>query len=441
MRLVAVILALSVCACGDGGSDEHAAAPTPTATATPRAGTLDVAFGAAGITTTDFDGRGDVASAIAVQPDGRIVVAGQSLPLDGRGGFAAARYLPDGTLDTSFGDGGRVSTPPPAQAFSSATDVAVDAAGRVLLAGSNVSSPATSWQVVRYTPRGEVDTSFGTDGVVGIPEAAGGPVSLVPEPDGAILVAGTRYLPDAQIAVARVLDDGRLDDAFGADGIAAVGPGAFDDLVLGPDGTIVVGGVGTVAVDGFLHVAFRVARLLRDGTPDPSFGDGGIVATAIGQELGQLLAVAVGADGAIVAAGYAGPLPSHGHGFFGSLVLARYDATGALDPTFGDAGLIRTDVIVSSSAVVALDPSGPIYIADATVDGQPFSAARVRRLDAAGVLDPTFGDDGTFLRHLRPDDESAFQALALRPDGRLLAAGYSRLTLGDYDFALARLWR
>lgn len=434
-----VILALFACACGDGGSDAHGVAPTPT----PRAGSLDAAFGDAGVTTTDFAGRGDLVHAIAIQPDGRIVVAGQSLPPDGRAAFAAARYLPDGTLDPSFGDRGRVLTPPPAAAFTSASAVALDSGGRVLIAGISTGSPTSSWYVVRYTPGGDVDESFGAGGVVSVPDAAGSRVSLVLEPDGAILVAGTRYHPDAEIAVARFRDDGELDDSFGAGGIAEVAAGAsvLGDLALGPNRTIVVGGVARVLVDGFAPVAILVGRLRADGTLDPSFGDGGKVVTPIGPELGNLFALAVDGDGAVIAVGCHGRRPGHAQGFFGTLVVARYDAAGDPVPTFGEAGLVATDVAVGDDAAVAIESSGAFFVGDRTSAGEPFAAARVRHLDANGALDPTFGDGGSFVRHLRADDESSFRALALGPDGRLLAAGFSRLTLGDYDFALARLWR
>lgn len=444
VRLFAVILALVVAACGDGGSGDHAAAPTPTATASPRAGTLDAGFGDAGVVTTDFAGRSDLVNAMAIQPDGRIVVAGQSLPPDGRGGFAVARYLPDGTLDPSFGDGGRVLTPPSAGSFASATAVALDAAGRILLAGSSIASPTSSWQVVRYTARGDVDTSFGAGGVVELPDTSGSAVSLVVEPSGALLVAGTRFRQHAEIAVERVLEDGRLDDAFGAGGIAvvAVGQSTFSVLVARADGTILVGGVGTVVVDGLARFAFLLARLRPDGALDPTFGDGGTVVTVTvaGPEFPVLLTLAVGGDGGIVAAGYPLPLVSHVR-VSGMLLLARYDANGVPDPTFGDGGVLRTEVAVAGGAVAVFEPSGAMLIGDRTLPGDPFTAARVRRVDANGVLDSTFGDGGAFVGHLRPDDESAFQALALQPDGGLLAAGFSRLTLGDYDFALARLWR
>src|SRR5437667_332427 len=101
--LAAVALVPALAGCGDGGGHHHT---SPTATPLPRAGTLDPSFGTAGFAVTDFPGgeRDDVAHAIALQPDSKIIVAGTSSPVEGLPEFAVARYLPNGTLDSTFGD-------------------------------------------------------------------------------------------------------------------------------------------------------------------------------------------------------------------------------------------------------------------------------------------------------------------------------------------------
>ena len=262
------------------------------------------------------------------------------------------------------------------------------------------------------------------------------------QPDGAVVVAGTWFYARSEFAVVRVLPNGVSDPTFGFQGVrtfAVARATELHQLVLQSDGKILAGGI---ALGDANDVGFVLVRLLQNGAFDSHFGDAGSVVTRIASGVaGAMLGMTVGADGSITVAGFTSGPPEHGSGFSGPLVIARYGADGRLDAALGDGGLVRTAVDVGDGSVAFIEPDGGVLVGDGTAAGEAFSRARVRRIDPRGVLDERFGDAGTFAQHLRPDDDSAFTALALQPDGRLVAAGYSRLSLDAYDFALARIWR
>jgi uncharacterized delta-60 repeat protein len=255
-------------------------------------------------------------------------------------------------------------------------------------------------------------------------------------------MAGTGFDARSEFVVVRTLPDGVPDPNFGFQGVRTFATGRSTELyrlVLQSDGKILAGGI---ALGDANDVAFVVVRLIPNGAFDSHFGDAGSVVTPIGSGVaGALLGMTVDADGDITVAGFAAGLPEHGSGFSGRLVTARYGADGRLDASFGEGGLVHTGIDVGTGAMALIGPDGGVFVGDGTAAGEAFSRARIRRIDPTGVLDQQFGDAGTFAQHLRPNDDSAFAALAFAPDGRLLAAGYSRLALDAYDFALARLWR
>ena len=293
-------------------------------------GSPDPEFGTKGYVRTDFGGNQDTAFAMALQPDGRIVVAGQCLV--GNQNLAVARYMPDGTLDPSFGAGGKAWTNLHGGA-DSARAVALQHDGKIVLAG-------TAWQkssgfdfaVVRYRPDGRLDTSFGTggsatfdfDGQEDIAHA------IAVQPDGGIVVAGGTLGAEARsnFALVRLDADGSLDSTFGERGrILTDFEGGLDlahALVLQPAGRIVVAGETQRkrAPTGF---DFSLARYSKDGRLDREFGDGGKVLTDI-EGMGGLDAVAALAlqeDGRLLAVGRTVITKgerSHSHNF----ALARY---------------------------------------------------------------------------------------------------------------------
>jgi uncharacterized delta-60 repeat protein len=222
-------------------------------------GDLDTSFGSTGkVLTVFFDGS--AASAVAIQSDGKIVVAGSAL----------VRYNADGTLDTTFGDQGKVTT------FCCGA-LAIQPDGKIVGAGvSGVSPGNVDFALVRYLPNGTLDTTFSGDGTVTTDFGNGrldGAWAIVLQPDGKIVVVGaSRVEGDSaseDVALARYLPNGSLDATFSGDGkvLTDLGSGEGDvatAVALQPDGKIVVA--------GFTHRGdFALARYLSNGTLDTTF--------------------------------------------------------------------------------------------------------------------------------------------------------------------------
>jgi uncharacterized delta-60 repeat protein len=298
-------------------------------------GRLDATFGVGGIVTTDFGG-GARATALVQQSDGKLVVAGSSTITFNFDNTILARYHPDGSLDATFGVGGKVSVNLGSDGIASAVNETVSALllqadGKLVVTGSWLTrvTPSTLF-VARFQPDGNLDPSFGQGGLVTSYEGSGGHAprsggrAVIQQPDGRLVVAGFREVPSRMSAgtlLARFLPDGRMDPAFGTAGmvITDVGVPAFstsDALIQQPDGKLVI--VGHVAggpIDMFL------GRYLPDGRVDPAFGTGGIVITDVGGGKSPS-ALLQQPDGTLVVAG------SFSTSNETDILLARYQALG-----------------------------------------------------------------------------------------------------------------
>lgn len=320
-------------------------------------GSLDPGFGDHGKVTTRI-GSGALIQAAARQPDGKVVAAGvvgfaaNGGPVD----FALARYLPDGRLDRSFGDAGIVVTDVSPGASDVLHALVLQPDGRIVVAGDTPAGGLGDTKLVlaRYLPDGRLDPTFGQDGIVttdlgpGIDSARG----LVLQPDGRLVAVGHGGTGGYPVTV-RYLPDGSLDPAFGRDGrVTMVGPmtGAMA-AALQSDGRIVIAGSSNGT-----NQPLVVARLLADGTPDRSFGDDGQVATAVGWQA-NADAVIVQSDGRITVAGTADIGRQRGQFAF---LVARYERNGALDRSFGRDGVATTDFTSGTDQATALvvDASG-----------------------------------------------------------------------------------
>ena len=377
-----------------------------------QAGDLDNTFGVGGKVLTDISGENDEGQDVALQPDGKIVVAGFSPIVAGAGlvQFAVARYLPDGSLDPGFGNGGVVLT-----SFGSinalAQTVALQADGGIIAAGYTIDNETGTggFALARYLPDGTLDTTFSGDGKLALNVGFGQVNDIVVQPDAKIVAIGTGGL-------ARFQADGTLDATFGSGGLVSVD---FDQFVaaLQSDGKIVTAGSFT-DVDPFQR-GFALARFLPDGSLDTTFGTAGRVDTDVGDE-GAISALMLQPDGKIVAAGTS---LSPGANF----TLARYLSDGTLDTTFGGDGLVTTDFgvgVVSWAFGVGLQVDGKIVAA---------GLGGLARYLPDGTLDTTFGGDGIVIDFGGSD-------LVIQPDGRLVVGGFFSTTgnEGGFDFALAR---
>ena len=241
-------------------------------------GTLDSSFGGGdGYVTHDFNNFGDSINGIALQDDGRIVVTGVANMIHSTQ-LGTLRYLPDGTLDESFGDGG-IAIHDFFGGVDFASDVIVDADDKIVVVGGSVPVGGTrQWIMLRYNSDGTFDASFSGDGRVNTPFGATAfGKAVLQQPDGKYVVGGT---VDGAFTVGRYNSDGTVDTAFGTNGFTTVPtlkPGftfATLGLALQPDGKILLGGEHDPGSDSF----FAVARFLPDGSLDPNFGSNGTVA-------------------------------------------------------------------------------------------------------------------------------------------------------------------
>ena len=318
-------------------------------------GTLDRGFGSNGTTTTSW-GTHSQAHALALQPDGKIVVAGQIFY---RARFALARYEPGGSLDPSFTADGKLTFPIGEE--SGATAVAVQPDGKIVVAGYASNGARADVALARLKPDGSPDHGFASDGVTTTPIGRGsGAEALALQPDGKIVLAGFSAGSNGRSRLTLVRYDagGSLDGGFGSGGIATLEGSPYHAeahaLALQPDGKIVVAGNDSGR-------GLMLARYLPDGTLDQAFGSGGRVLTEVVGD-SEATAVAIQPDGKIVAAGRALD------GAVSTYAVARYDAAGALDPGFGRGGVVVTrlstlpTIVAGTAAGVILQRDGKIVV-------------------------------------------------------------------------------
>ena len=338
-------------------------------------GSPDPSFGGGdGKTRTQFVINGQQrhaeANAVVIQPDGKIVVAGETDAGIGNGRFALARYDSDGTLDGSFGDGGTATTVFAGSA-AGATGLALVDEDKILVGGF----AGDEFAYARYEPDGDRDLTFRGDGRARTAFATrSGAETLVGQSDGRFILAGFVCRPEClggRFAVARYKSSGALDPSFSGDGkvITSFSTGGLAlDIALQPDGRIVAGG----AVGG----RFALVRYTVAGALDDTFsGDGKL--TSDFPDAGSANGVAIDEAGNIVVAG------GHaGEGF----ALARYTSAGQLDVSFGAGGLVTTEFAGNSggAADVLIQPDGAILAAGVgdtqTPDGLALAFALARYL-------------------------------------------------------------
>ena len=388
-----------------------------TMTAAP--GDLDPTFGNGGIVITQrFNGNNNGynlydAYAMAIQPDGKIVVVGEAFtnPSDWWD-FAVVRYNPDGSLDNSFG-GGIVNTRV-GNSADIAHSVAIQTDGKIVVAGStsNIQDTGYSFAVVRYNPDGSLDTSFNGTGMVSTPvgNSGSGAGDLAIQTDGKIVVAGSS---GNDLAIVRYNADGSLDTTFNGSGIVLTPVGRANSVAIQANGKIIAAG-GT----GSSGSGFTLVRYNADGSLDTSFNGTGIVITPAGNSWGGASDLAIQTDGKIVVVGYSV-----------DFAVVRYNPDGSLDTSFGGTGKIRIPNGVCASSV-AIQPNGKIFVggdssnigSDFTVEGSDFALVR---LNPNGSLDTSFNGTGTVITSVGDawDTWDTARSVAIQPDGKIVVAG------------------
>ncbi|HUM45693.1 MAG TPA: T9SS type A sorting domain-containing protein [Chitinophagales bacterium] len=391
---------------------------------------LDSTFSQDGLATNSIQNSLDArATSIAVQSDGKIIVAGQSFA-QFSSNIALARYNTDGTLDATFNGDGKLNTE--IGFYSIARDCIVQPDGKIVIAGFTDESD-DEFLMVRYHTDGSPDNSFGENGVM--TTQLGGYTSeanaLVRQSDGKLIAAGyTRDTgdPDYDFAVVRVTSDGVLDNSFSGDGKFQLDVNGENDVAFAiavqQDGKIVFGGSSLLAGN-----ASALVRLLANGTPDPDFGSGGVVITDSYVSTSLLIQE----DGKILSGGYS----SGGQGSVPAIV--RYLADGDLDLSFGNNGFAIPSLpsFSATASAIALQPDKKILLAGSIYTLSAPEACMLMRFDENGNVDNTFGDDGLFILPLSDDEPSNFMDAVLQSDYKIVAAGFKG-TAADDQFAVAR---
>jgi uncharacterized delta-60 repeat protein len=403
-------------------------------------GQLDPAFGGDGTVTTNFTRGLDDASSVAIQADGKLVVAGTANYRGRNARFALARYEQDGSLDTSFGGDGKVITNFTPR-WDGAFALAVQSDGRIVAAGeAGGAGPAegrtSKFALARYLSDGTLDVSFGGDGRVVTNIAPGADFAfgiLIQSTDQKIVVAGRGGGKGGRFALARYESDGMLDATFGGDGKVATNFTRFDDradeLAIQLDGKIILAGTANYFSS---RARFAVARYNVDGTLDSSFGgDGKVTTEFFNRSFDGAFSVAVQVGGEIVAVGQAGG------GTAGRIGVARYRTDGSLDPTFGSDGRVTTNFSrrLDYADAVALQDDGRIIAAGAVRFFGPRPLFALARYGTDGRLDATFGGDGKVTTNFLAKHGGVFD-LAIQPsDGKIVAAGVAGRLGGRFGLA------
>ena len=412
--------------------------------------------GAPGVVDTSFHGGAQVlpigdgeayATALAVQPDGRVITVGRTSTLAGGTDFAVMRHERDGTLDTSFGNGGKVVTAiAPGAGADAAQAVAIQPDGRILVAGSTATSASDlDFVVVRYLANGTLDASFGNGGKVVTPIGPSGDRihAIAVQDDGMIVVAGDSDRGSSasgiDFALARYRHDGTLDAGFGTGGTVITpirAQGARDSayaLVLQTVGTeqriVAVGGEGD----------FVAARYTAGGALDASFGNGGKIAGVWGNST-------IGAAQAVTLAGQqlvlAGQIQNH-------FALARLNLDGSLDAGFGSGGRVSTPLSANNwdgATALVRQADGKLLAGGWVYEGNSSSGNfAVLRYGADGTLDTGFGTQGVQVAPAAAAGRSdTGRAVVLQADPRVptvraIQAGEASEG-GGFKFALQRYW-
>jgi uncharacterized delta-60 repeat protein len=380
-------------------------------------GDLDPSFDGDGRKTIDYGGE-DYASAVAVQPDGKIVLAGSGGP---NGDFAVTRLNPGGSFDTSFDGDGMAGADFGGGDYGRAAALAPD--GKIVVAGHT--SVGDDVAVARFDPGGADGPGKKTFGYGGRDTAE----AVLVAPDGKIVVAGTGNA-NYDFVVTRLNSDGSFDTSFDGDGTAGFdfGGGDYGNAVAAqPDGRLVVAGDTSIKQD------VAIARFNPTGpadmTLDATFDGDGITTFDYGDNDGAQ-AVALQPDGKIVVAGYGGP--------GGDVAVTRLNPDGSPDTSFDGDGTAKIKLggpgLSDAGYAVALAPDGKIVVAGVAQLTAVNTDFALVRLQPGGALDTTFSFDGKTTLNYGGYDGAA--AVALQPDGGIVVAGHTSV---NYDIAVARL--
>ena len=395
-------------------------------------GSLDLNFDSDGMVSTPIGTGDDRGYSIATQSDGKIVLVGYSYNGSNMD-FSLVRYNINGSLDNTFDSDGMVTTSV-GTGDDIAYSIAIQSDGKIILAGYSYNGSNMDFSLVRYNINGSLDNTFDSDGMVITPVGTGNDIaySIAIQSDGKIILAGYSYNGSSNdFALVRYNINGSLDNTFDFDGFVITSIGSNNDiirsLVIQSDGKIVAAGIADISGDKFALVRYNT-----NGSLDNTFDTDGIVITPVGTPVGcGVRNLAIQSDGKVLAGGYSY------NGWNNDFALVRYNTNGSLDSTFDTDGIVTIDINGDSDVArsVSIQINGKIVVAGSSRTSGYNDFALVR-FHTNGSLDNTFDTDGIVITPFGSYDDLVF-SMAIQSDGKILAAGYSNDGWSN-DFALVR---
>ncbi|MFT3922071.1 MAG: hypothetical protein QM778_06020 [Myxococcales bacterium] len=404
-------------------------------------GSLDQSF-LGGKVVVKAGSSDEYVNGVAVQPDGKIVVVGQSY--ENLGDFMVVRLMRDGALDSGFGAGGIVKTQI-GSGQDTAHAVAIQADGKIVVVGTTDSdATGLDFAVVRYAADGSLDTSFGNGGkqVTSFADDSDTAYALAIDAQGRLVVAGESNqgasTTGTDFALARYLSDGSLDASFDGDGklTTAIASNSGRDSAYALQLEQIGGEQRILAAGG--EGDFMLARYLPSGALDTSFGEQGKLKAIFGSTIGAARGIGLTKEGQIVVAGHI----SH------DFALVRFSESGALDTSFGGGAPVITKVSESNwdeAMGLVVQDSGEILLGGWVYEGNGSNGNfALARYTAQGVLDTRFGNAGLVIETVaaagKRDEGHAIvlQADERVPAVRAITAGFA--SDANYDVAVTRHW-
>ena len=416
---------------------------------------LDTSFSGDGRKLIDVGGtasetinRSDYANAVAVQPDGKIVLAGAAQVFASEApsneDWAVVRLLPDGRLDPEF-DGDGIVTTDLGNVYEAAEDIVLQDGKIVVVGQTHGSAPDQNYTAaVRYDEDGSIDETFGEEGVFrqNMPGSDFGFAGALHE-DGIVIAGRYDELGEGMNSfVVRLTHDGDLDSdpttGFADGGVLTSDMGENDwahDVSVQGNGKIVVG--GTLNWGGLEDPDFYALRLNADGTPDDDsdvtdFGEGGVATVDWNGRSDHANAIALGPRGRVYVGGLTAPDSGQR-----DVAIAALTRDGELDDSWSGDGRVRTSFPGPSDDGVyelAVESDGKL-VAVSFGNGEGFKVARYL---PNGQLDPSFGGDGLIIRPMSQNSGGMVSSVALQPNGRIVIGGNAYNENAD-DFAVMRL--
>lgn len=410
---------------------------TISATIFAQNGRLDYTFNLSGKVISEPQ-KGNVCSATAVQPDGKIIIAGSGSH-NNVGGYFIARYNQDGSQDISFGNKGSVVTPVKANA-GSFQSIVVMSDGKIIAGGYSAVSTLVDIVIMRFNADGSLDNSFGQNGMIQKNISKYAYVNdMIVQPDGKILITGNKKDSKNDIKtsfVVRYTANGSIDEEFGSNGIVLTEydrPTEINAITLQSDGKIVTGGV----FNFLSNPEYIVVRYLQNGKIDNSFGIDGFGKMSFMQEKPgfnlTLNDMTISAEGSIAVIGEISYNKS-------KIVLAKFTNDGKPDLTFGNAAytLPLDGDLRSYGASLFFQQDGKIIAAcSAYKDFTGFFT--LIRVNETGTKDPLFGDNGVVFTPFQNTKSVTCNTAAFQSNGNIILAG--NVILSPYpftSFAIAR---